>query len=147
MAFGRIGLGLVMPALNLGAMASVPRDLVPSAAGTLNFIRMTGAAIGVNALAILIDGRIASHSLAMAVTQTPGNVPLSELLATLSARFAAAGVPEGDRHAAALAYVRQLLDLKAHELAFHDGFAALTIAFGIGLVTTLVLMRSQAGRA
>lgn len=146
-AFGRIGLGLVMPALNLGALASVPRELVPSAAGTLNFIRMTGAAIGVNALAIIIDGRIASHSAALAVTQTPGNVPLSELLGALSARFAAAGVPEGERHGAALAYVRQLVDLKAHELAFHDGFAALTAAFGVGLITTLVLMRSQAGRS
>lgn len=145
-AFGRIGLGLVMPSLNLGAMSAVPRDLVPSAAGTMNFIRMTGAAIGVNALAIIIDSRIASHGQALLATQTPGNIPLSELVASLSAQLAAAGVPASDRHGAALAYVRDLLDLKAHELAFHDGFAVLTAAFGIGLVTTLLLMRGRADR-
>jgi len=142
-AFGRIGLGLVMPALNLGAMSSVPRELVPSAAGTLNFIRMTGAAIGVNALAIIIDSRIAGHAQAMASTQTHGNVPLAELMAMLSARFADAGVPEAERAGMALAYVRRLIDLKAHELAFHDGFAVLTIAFGVGMVTTLLLMRRR----
>src|SRR3546814_12104674 len=32
-AFGRIGLGLVMPSLNLGAMSAVPRELVPSEIG------------------------------------------------------------------------------------------------------------------
>jgi len=146
-AFGRIGLGLVMPSLNLGAMSSVPRELVPSAAGTMNFIRMTGAAIGVNALAIVIDSRIAAHHQAMTATQTAGNIPLAELLAMLSERLARIGVPEGEREGAALAYVGRLLDLKAHELAFHDGFAMLTLAFAVGLVTTIILMRGRAGRA
>jgi len=145
-AFGRIGLGLVIPSLNLGAMSSVPRDLVPSAAGTLNFIRMTGAAIGVNALAIVIDGRIASHLQALTATQTPGNVPLSELLAMLSERLARIGVPATDRHGAAMGYVGRLLDMKAHELAFHDGFTVLAGAFTVGLVTTVLLMRRRGGR-
>jgi len=145
-ALGRVGLGLVIPSLNLGAMSSVPRDLVPSAAGTLNFIRMTGAAIGVNALAIIIDGRIATHHLALTATQTSDNLALRELLAMLSDRLARIGVPEGDRHGAALGYVGRLLDLKAHELAFHDGFLVLTAAFGLGLVTTVLLMRGPAGR-
>ncbi|MBM85914.1 MAG: MFS transporter, partial [Rhodospirillaceae bacterium] len=57
-AFGRVGLGLVIPSLNLSAMAAVPQDLVPYASGTLNFIRMTGAALGVNTLAIILDSRI-----------------------------------------------------------------------------------------
>src|SRR3546814_1414112 len=68
-----------MPSLNLGAMSAVPRELVPSAAGTLNFIRMTGAAIGVNALAIVIDSRLATHLQSFVATQTAGNVRLAEL--------------------------------------------------------------------
>lgn len=144
-AFGRIGLGLVIPSLNLGAMSSVPRELVPSAAGTMNFIRMTGAAIGVNALAIVIDGRIASHLQALTATQTSDNVALQELLGVLSDRLGRIGIAETDRHGAALAYVGRLLDLKAHELAFHDGFLVLTAAFLLGLVTTVLLMRPRAG--
>jgi hypothetical protein len=108
---------------------------------------MTGAAIGVNALAIVIDSRIASHSQSLAATQTPGNVPLAELLEMLTDRLARIGVPEGERQGAALAYVGRLLDLKAHELAFHDGFAVLTLAFAIGLVSTIVLMRKRTDRA
>ncbi len=145
-AIGRVGLGLVMPSLNLGAMSSVPRDLVPSAAGTLNFIRMTGASIGVNVLAIIIDGRIASHLQALIATQTPGNVPLSELLAMLSERLARIGVPATDRHGAAVSYVGRLLDMKAHELAFHDGFTVLAGAFTVGLMTTVLLMRRRGSR-
>lgn len=146
-ALGRVGLGLVIPSLNLGAMSAVPRELVPSAAGTLNFIRMTGAAIGVNTLAIIIDERIAIHAQALGATQVPGNVPMTELLDRLSGRLAVLGVPDGERHGAALAYVARLLELKAHELAFHDGFTVLTGAFGIGLVTTILLMRGRAGRS
>jgi hypothetical protein len=78
-------------------------------------------------------------------TQTPGNVALTELLATLTERLTRIGVPEGDRHGAALAYVGRLLELKAHELAFHDGFWVLTAAFLAGLVTTVLLMRRTAG--
>src|SRR3546814_4139346 len=145
-AFGRIGLGLVMPSLNLGAMSAVPRELVPSAAGTLNFIRMTGAAIGVNALAIVIDSRIATHLQSFVATQTAGNVRLAELTDLLSGQLAAIGVPESERDGAALAYVGRLLVLKANEVAFHDGFAVLTVAFGVGLATTLLLMRPGANR-
>ena len=72
-ALGRIGLGIVIPALNLGAMSALPRELVPAGSGALNFIRMTGAAIGVNALAILIDdGLPAGRSCR---NQAPGNPP------------------------------------------------------------------------
>ena len=69
-AFGRIGLGLVMPSLNLSYMNSVPGDLVPYAAGTLNFIRMTGASIGVSVLAIIIDYRTIGHGADLYNTNT-----------------------------------------------------------------------------
>src|SRR3546814_13649672 len=86
-----------MPSLNLGAMSAVPRELVPSAAGTLNFIRMTGAAIGVNALAIVIDSRIATHLQSFVAPQTAGHVRLAELTAMLSGQLATLGVPDSER--------------------------------------------------
>ncbi len=99
------------------------------------------------ALAIIIDSRIATHTQALIATQTAGNQSLAELLELLSDRLARIGVPDGERHGAALAYVGRLLDLKAHELAFHDGFAVLTIAFAVGLLTTVVLMRGRSERS
>src|SRR3546814_7354209 len=65
-------------------------------------------------------------------TQTAGNVRLAELTDMLSGQLATIGVPESERDGAALAYVGRLLVLKANEVAFHDGFAVLTVAFGVG---------------
>ncbi len=145
-AFGRVGLGIVIPSLNYAAMSAVPRALIPSASGTLNFIRMTGAAVGVNALALLIDARIAGHGQDLLATQTADNATLSRLMAEIGDRLLAAGVPEEARDDIALAYIADLLSLQARELAYHDGFLALVIAFAVCVATTVLLMRERAPR-
>ncbi len=142
-ALGRIGLGVVIPALNLGAMSALPRELVPAGSGALNFIRMTGAAIGVNALAILIDDRIASHGQILSETQAPNNPATSALLETLRDRLAPLGLPEDVEGGVSLSYLRALIDLKAQEQAFHDGFIAMTFAFAAGMLATVLLLRRK----
>ena len=142
-AFGRIGLGIVIPSLNYAGMSAVPRDLIPSASGTLNFIRMTGASVGVSALALLIDARVAQHGQALGSTQTADNAALAGLLQEIGDRLVAAGVPEEERAGVALAYVSDLLALQSRELAYHDGFIALVVAFGICVLTTVLLMRER----
>ncbi len=140
-AFGRVGLGLVIPALNLTAMGAVPRDLVAYAAGTLNFIRMTGAATGVNVLAIIIDARIARHGEELLTGQTAGNRVTADMLATLGAFLKASGLSAQERSGIAMGYLSDTLTLKANELAFQDGYFALALLFLVGAGTTFLLMR------
>ena len=52
---GRIGLGLTIPSLNMGALKAVASEHLSQASGAVNFFRQLGGAIGVNMLSILLD--------------------------------------------------------------------------------------------
>lgn len=58
---GRIGLGFVLPALNLGAMRGLDFCLIAQGASTINFVRQLGGAICVSMLGIVLEWRIAVH--------------------------------------------------------------------------------------
>ncbi len=55
---GRIGLGFVLPSLNLSAMKGMPPPLIPQGASTFNFMRMLGGAVGVGLCAVVLDWRL-----------------------------------------------------------------------------------------
>jgi EmrB/QacA subfamily drug resistance transporter len=59
---GRIGLGLVIPGLTVGAVQPFEGTDLAHASGAVNFNRQLGGAVGVNALAVLLDWRLAVHA-------------------------------------------------------------------------------------
>ena len=142
-AVGRIGLGLVMPSLNLSGMSSVPQDLVPFAAGTMNFIRFTGASIGINTLAIIIDSKMIKHGSSLLETQTYNNSTTQEFLSTMSERLLNLGLTHSERVIVSKAYLKNLLLLKSQESAFQDGYIALLMLFILGMVATMILFRKS----
>jgi EmrB/QacA subfamily drug resistance transporter len=58
---GRIGLGFILPSLNLGAMRPLAKALIPQGASAINFLRMLGGAAGVSLCAIVLEWRLAAH--------------------------------------------------------------------------------------
>lgn len=56
---GRIGLGFILPSLNLGSMRGVPLALIPQGSSIIGFVRMLGGAIGVSVCAIVLEWRLA----------------------------------------------------------------------------------------
>jgi DHA2 family multidrug resistance protein len=56
---GRIGLGFVLPALNLGALRGLDEELVIQGASAINFLRQLGGAIGVSLIGIVLEWRLA----------------------------------------------------------------------------------------
>jgi len=58
---GRIGLGFILPSLNLGAMRGLEKDLIAQGASTINFIRMLGGSAGVSLCGIVLEWRLAVH--------------------------------------------------------------------------------------
>ncbi|HEX8010429.1 MAG TPA: DHA2 family efflux MFS transporter permease subunit [Casimicrobiaceae bacterium] len=62
LALGRAGLGLIIPALNVGAVQSLPAEYLGHAASAVNFARQLGGAVGVNLLAVLLEWRLAAYS-------------------------------------------------------------------------------------
>jgi len=58
---GRIGLGFILPSLNIGAMRSLDKALIPQGASAINFLRMLGGAAGVSLCGVVLEWRIAVH--------------------------------------------------------------------------------------
>jgi EmrB/QacA subfamily drug resistance transporter len=58
---GRVGLGCVLPSLNLGAMRGLPLHLIPQGSSGINFLRQLGGAVGVNLVGIVLEWRLRVH--------------------------------------------------------------------------------------
>ena len=59
---GRIGLGFVLPSLNLGAMRSLPAGLISQGSSSINFLRQLGGAVGVSLAGIFLEWRMHAHA-------------------------------------------------------------------------------------
>ncbi|MDB5914693.1 MAG: putative transporter, MFS-type [Ramlibacter sp.] len=71
---GRIGLGFVVPSLNLGAMRPLHKALIPQGASVINFLRMLGGATGVSLCAIVLEWRLSVHGAALTGPTSPGRL-------------------------------------------------------------------------
>lgn len=58
---GRIGLGFILPSLNLAAMRGLDRHLITQGSSVINFLRMFGGAAGVSLCGIVLEWRLAAH--------------------------------------------------------------------------------------
>jgi len=58
---GRIGLGFILPSLNIGAMRGLERTHIPQGSSVINFLRMLGGAAGVSLCGIVLEWRFAAH--------------------------------------------------------------------------------------
>jgi len=71
---GRIGLGFILPSLNLGAMRPLDKSLIAQGAGTISFIRMLGGAAGVSLIGIVLQWRLAVHAADAALDAKAGQL-------------------------------------------------------------------------
>lgn len=55
---GRIGLGCVLPSLNVGAMRGLPGEFISQGASTINFMRQLGGAVGISLVGIVLEWRL-----------------------------------------------------------------------------------------
>lgn len=58
---GRIGLGTVLPSLNLGAIRRLPMEHISHGSSTINFLRQLGGAVGVSVAGIFLEWRLKVH--------------------------------------------------------------------------------------
>ncbi|WOP15780.1 DHA2 family efflux MFS transporter permease subunit [Ottowia sp. SB7-C50] len=74
---GRVGLGFILPSLNLGAMRGLDKALISQASSAINFVRMLGGAAGVSLCGIALEWRLAAHGTSL----TDGAHPAARLAA------------------------------------------------------------------
>ena len=58
---GRIGLGFILPSLNLGSMRPLEKPLIAQGSSAIGFLRMLGGAAGVSLCGIVLEWRLAAH--------------------------------------------------------------------------------------
>ena len=58
---GRIGLGFVMPSLNLGSMHGLPDIFISQGSSTINFLRQLGGAVGIGLVGNVLEWRLRTH--------------------------------------------------------------------------------------
>jgi EmrB/QacA subfamily drug resistance transporter len=59
---GRLGLGMIMPSLNLGSMIGVPQALISHGSSTINFLRQLGGAVGIGLVGNVLAWRLRAHA-------------------------------------------------------------------------------------
>ncbi len=143
---GRIGLGLITPSLNAGALRALPPELLAQGSGTLNFVRQLGGAMGVNLLSVLIDRRAAFHGDALAQAITPATAAAAAALQQLGLLLPHWGAPFGTRLPSgappvAMAYLESVLVPKAQLFAYQDGFFVVAVMFFAALLPALLMRR------
>ena len=58
---GRMGLGFILPSLNVGAMRGLSKPLIPQGASAINYARTLGGAVGVGLCGIVLEWRLAVY--------------------------------------------------------------------------------------
>jgi hypothetical protein len=59
---GRLGLGMIMPSLNLGAMQGVANALIAQGSSTINFLRQLGGAVGISLVGSVLEWRLQAQA-------------------------------------------------------------------------------------
>ena len=59
---GRVGLGFVLPSLNLGSMRGLPSTLISHGSSTVNFMRQLGGAVGISLVGSVLEWRLQAES-------------------------------------------------------------------------------------
>lgn len=149
---GRVGLGVMLPALNAGALRALPQERLAQGSGSLNFVRQLGGAFGVNLLSIFIDRRTIFHGDALAQALTPANAAGAESVSRLGLIFSHWGNPFGSRlptgvNPGSMAFLETVLVPKARLFAYQDGFYIVAIAFFVALLPAYIMGRRGKARA
>ncbi|MFL6665126.1 MAG: MFS transporter, partial [Rhizobacter sp.] len=59
---GRIGLGFVLPSLNLGAIRGLPQRSISHGSSTINFLRQLGGAVGISLVGSVLEWRLQAEA-------------------------------------------------------------------------------------
>ena len=59
---GRLGLGFVLPSLNLGSMHGLPEAFISHGSSTINFLRQLGGAVGIGLVGNVLEWRLRAHA-------------------------------------------------------------------------------------
>lgn len=144
LVLSRLGIGLVIPALQLGALSDIEASRLSQAAAAFNFMRQIGGAFGVNLMSVVLERRHIFHADYLLSTQTFGSSETLSVLGLLRGLSHSLGFVGTEEWHAARAFLQGMVQQQALGAAFRDSFVILVIAFLVTLVPTLALKPRRA---
>lgn len=141
---GRVGLGLTMPNMNVGAMRALPPHLLGQGAGGINFFRMLGGALGTNLISVLTERRTQFHAETLSAT-TEGGDTLLEARRLLEGLYAKGGLPEVIRRDAAQDFLLRMVEAQAALEGFRDAFLVVGLVCLLAVIPGLTLRQKPPG--
>ena len=122
LVLGRIGIGLVMPALSIASMRGLPMEILHQASGAMSFLRQLGGAFGVNLLSFCLDRRTQFHRENLTATQTSENDVTSSFLQGVVEQLHSASLSASEQWGMAYSQLAQSIHIQANMLGFRDSF-------------------------
>lgn len=138
---GRIGMSIVMPALNVAAFSTLPQELLTQAAGAVNFLRQLGGAIGVNLISVYLARQTSHHIDRIGETQQADNPQTQLMLETLVPSLHQSGIDASLQEPLAGWILASELYRQAMNLAFQDAFVLTAIMAALGIIPALMVKR------
>ena len=137
------GGGFVFVPLTTMTMSLLRKQEIGNAAGIYNLIRNIGGSIGIAALTAFLVRGSQTHQDYLGAHLTAGSPTVSNLIAALSARFAALGADPVTAHREALGAVYSSLQQQAAVLAYADDFRRLGYLSLLCIPLVLLLKRPR----
>jgi DHA2 family multidrug resistance protein len=141
------GGGFVFVPLTTMTMGLLRKQDIGNAAGIYNLIRNIGGSIGIAALTAFLVRGSQTHQDYLGAHLTAGNAAVSDMIAALSARFAALGADPVTAHQEALGALYNSLQQQAAVLAYADDFRMLGYLALFCIPLVLLLKRPRHGTA
>ncbi len=138
----RVGIGLVMPALQMGALQGIEPRHLTQASGAFSFIRQMGGVFGVNLSSVFLDHRTSFHFQALADTQRYDNGLTTSSLLMLERYATSLGHVGVESWNMALLQLGLLVQAEALIVGFRDSFMILAAVF-IATLVPVWLLRSK----
>jgi DHA2 family multidrug resistance protein len=93
---------------------------------------------------VMLDRRTFFHSDTITAMQIAGNSGTTELLRSMQALLAQAGVAPDLQAAGALHFLGRVVYAQAYTMGFRDSFLLVAIIFTVGLITAWIMGRAVA---
>jgi EmrB/QacA subfamily drug resistance transporter len=143
LAITGLGLGWIMPTVNLAVQSTVDRRLLGVATSATQFVRSIGATLGTAVIGSIVTKGYAERLAANTPPQAPQRLVSAlenpEALVSAGARAslarAASGLPGGER------LLGQVLQIARESLSnsIHEGFVFILVAVGFSIIAALIM--------
>ena len=143
---GRVGLGLILPSLNSGALRLLDVAHMAQGAGAINFSRQLGGALGVSLLSVYLERQTELYAQAFNALQQ-GTHAAADALDIVSFMLVRSGqldnVAQALRPPQAYRFFSEMIAAQARTMGFRESFLLVAVVFFVAVLPALFMRQRR----